>query len=433
MRTSLVFSIADQAMLSAFNFGLAILLIRMWTPEVFGIYAVVLALSFMAMSGLSALVGSQLAVLRPAARRDGYEDELLAALWLAGVLMIVSVVLLSGLGLSLLWSELGPSLAAGAACFVGGTLLREYVRIYHFSALRVAPVFAADALYVGMGVVCVAALYVRNGALDVASLVWLLGLASALAAVPTLLLHAGQFRLRWSRETLSRFAGVWRMYSRWALLGALTTEVHNRFHVFVLAGVFGTAAAGTVQAGALLFRPMDLMVQAWTRIAHPTFAKAFARGQVSAADRLAHLSALGIIAAAAMFMAVVWAAWPLLQTHVFRGAYADIETVVLLWALAMAVRLVGEVYSAQLQGLAKFRELTIASIAGATMALISLAAVVALGNYQWAILAVVLGHVADLAVVLWIRRKALRGEAASFASEPAGAPADAGATPIGGR
>jgi len=67
------------------------------------------------------------------------------------------------------------------------------------------------------------------------------------------------------------------------------------------------------------------------------------------------------------------------------------------------------------------------------VALISLAAVVALGNYQWAILAVVLGHVADLAVVLWIRRRALRGEAASFASEPAGAPADAGATPIGGR
>jgi O-antigen/teichoic acid export membrane protein len=433
MRTSLVFSIADQAMLSAFNFGLAILLIRMWAPEVFGIYAVVLALTFMAMSGLSAIVGSQLAVLRPAARRDGYEDELLAALWLAGVLMIAAVVVLSGLGLGLIWSELGPTLAAGAACFVGGTLLREYVRIYHFSALRVAPVFFADALYVGMGVLCVAGLYAKNGSLDVASLVWLLGAASALAALPTLLLHAAQFRLRWNRDVRSRFAGIWRMHSRWALLGAFTTEIHYRFHVFILAGVFGTAAAGTVQAGALIFRPMDLMMMAWARIAQPTFARAFAEGRMSAAGRLAHLSALGITAAAALFLAVVWAAWPVLEAHVFRDAYADMATVVALWAAAMLVRLVCDVYSIEMQGLAKFRELTLASIAGASVALITLAGVVAVGNYQWTILAVVLGHVADLAVVLWIRRRALRGEAAIFASEPAGAPAGAGVTPIGGR
>ncbi len=433
MRTSLILSVADQAMLSAFNFGLAIMLIRMWAPEVFGIYAVVLALTFVGMSVLSALVGSQLAVLRPAARRDGYEDELLAALWLAGAMLIAGIVVLSGLGLGIFWSEMGATLAAGAAFFVGGTLLREYVRIFHFSALRLTPVLVADALYVAMGLLCLAGLYIRNGNFTVGQLVWVLGAASVLAALPTLLLHARHFRLRWSGDIWSRFAGIWRLHSRWALLGAITTEIHGRLHVFVLAGVFGAAAAGTVQAGALLFRPMDLMMQAWARVAQPNFARAFAKAQVSTADRMAHLSAIGITVAAGLFLAVMSTAWPLLQTHVFRGAYAGIETVVVLWALAMSVRLVGDVYSTEMQGLAKFRELTLASIAGAGVALITLGVVVAIGNYQWSILAVVLGDVADLAVVLWIRGRALRGQVARAVTGPFGVAGDAPAKPSTGR
>jgi len=433
MRRLVILSVADQAMLSAFNFGLTILLIRIWEPEVFGIYAVVLALTFVGMSVLSALVGSQLAVLRPVARRDGYEDELLAALWLAGVMLIAGVSVLSGLSLGILWSEMGAGLAAIAAFFVGGTLLREYVRIFHFSALRVAPVLVADALYVAAGLLCLAGLYIKNGNLTVGQVVLVLGAASALAAVPTLLLHARDFRLHWSTDSWSRFVGLWRLHSRWALLGAITTEIHSRFHVFILAGVFGTAAAGTVQAGALLFRPMDLLVQAWARIAQPSFARHFANSEILEAKRLAHLSALGTAVAAALFMAVVWAIWPFLETHVFRAAYAGIETVVALWALDMSVRLISEVYSTEMQGLAKFRELTLASIAGAGVALIALGGVVALGNYHWAILAVVLGHVADLAVVLWVRQRALRAQNALGKKGPVIVASEARLKPVSGR
>ncbi|MEO8411787.1 MAG: hypothetical protein ABI478_14565, partial [Propionivibrio sp.] len=83
----LVFSISDQALVSAFNFALNLLLIKLWSPQDFGVFAIVAATSLFAIMLQNALVSTPLAVHLPATADAGEQDLLRRVFGAANLLL----------------------------------------------------------------------------------------------------------------------------------------------------------------------------------------------------------------------------------------------------------------------------------------------------------------------------------------------------------
>src|SRR5688572_12629236 len=103
MRKRLAVSLVDQGILSAAGFGLNLILIRSWEPATFGAYAVVIAISTIAYSVQTSLIGTQLQSLRPLAVSRKDESELLVTLWSANCLLMLCVAGLTWSVIAAIW------------------------------------------------------------------------------------------------------------------------------------------------------------------------------------------------------------------------------------------------------------------------------------------------------------------------------------------
>jgi N-acetylglucosaminyldiphosphoundecaprenol N-acetyl-beta-D-mannosaminyltransferase len=397
MKKPLALSLLDQGVLSTFNFALNLLLIRLWPPELFGLFATALAVALICFSVQYSLVGTQLSVLRPRVYGQPDETKLLTTLWSANCVLMIALPAAVALGALCLGLKSGTAFAAALAIYVGGMLLREYARSLLFSEFVPMAVLQLDSLFVAVAVVGVSLLWLMMGEPDPGGALFVLGLASALAAVPFLLRRSAQMQFCLDATARNQYRNVWRNQSRWALLGAILYETMSRAHVFVVGAWFGVAAVGILQAGEMLFRPLGLLLQAWERTALPRFSALAGAARYSKAHALARQSLIVLLMAAVLFAGVLWGAWPWLQAHVFRASYADIGFVVCLWGAAAIVRLIAQVFCIELQGFGRFRQLSFIGLATSATAVALLVAVTLLfGRYEYSIVAVLTGNLVGI-------------------------------------
>ena len=399
MKGRIVWSVIDQAALSAFSLVLNLLLMRAWGPGPFGIFAIVLALTMVGYSVQQALIGSQLAVLRAQARDPGEDEDLVASLWLANCALTGGLVALTYVVFAVWFSD-QPFLAVSAAAFVGCSLLREYARSLLFSELRLAEVIVTDGVFIVAACAGLAAAW--GDAQSLVPILLVVALANALSLAPNVWRQPHAFVPRFEAQLYHRYRRIWRHQSQWALLGVVSWEVLNRIHVFVVGSWFGVAAVGILQAGEMIFRPLGLVLQAWRRVAQPTFARLINKREYDASLSICLLSAGGALLIACAFTAFIYAAWDLLEAYVFRGQYQNIQLVVTLWAVVMGLKLFSGVFSTQLEGFTKFRALSFTSLAGAFTATGVLLSVLSFASYEWSILAIAAGFSVDLILVLII-------------------------------
>jgi O-antigen/teichoic acid export membrane protein len=301
---------------------------------------------------------------------------------------------------------------------VAGALLREYVRSLVFSEFRPGLALATDLAYVAIAGASLAVLNGQNN-LQIDQVLLVLAGASFTAGVPVMLVRRVCFCLRCDRAVRTRYGAIWRNQSRWAVAGAVMHEAMDRAHVFVVATFFGAAAVGILQAGEMLFRPLGLLLQAWERIAKPAFAKLAAARDVASA-RLMMVASLtsGVVGAAVLFVAL-WAAWPLIEDHLYGRKYGGIGWIVMLWGVAAVLRLASQVLNVELQGFARFGELSAVSAAASLSVLLLLAITTLGGNYPLSILAIAAGHLVAFVLMAAIIARFYRAMAADVISASA--------------
>jgi O-antigen/teichoic acid export membrane protein len=419
MKGRLVWSVVDQASLSAFSLVLNLLLMRAWGPGPFGIFAIVLALTMVGYSVQQALIGSQLAILRAQAQDPGDDEDLVATLWIANCVLTASLAAVT-FAVFWFWFPDYPFLAASGAAFVGCALLREYARSLLFSELKLAEVIITDSVFIAAACSGVAAVW--GDAQSLVPILLVIAFANALSLAPTVWRQPRAFAPRLETQLYHRYRRIWRHQSQWALLGVVSWEILNRIHVFVVGSWFGVAAVGILQAGEMIFRPLGLVLQAWRRVAQPTFARLVNNREYDASLSICLLSAGGALLIGCAFTAFIYAAWDLLEAYVFRGQYQNIQLVVTLWAIVMILKLFSGVFSTQLEGFTKFRELSFTSLAGAFTATAVLLSVLSVASYEWSILAIAAGFSVDLFLVLVILTRtfaAAKRESADGSASPA--------------
>jgi hypothetical protein len=343
-------ALIDQAVLSLFNLGLNLTLIALAAPSEFGRFIYASAVLLVCTSLQNALVATPLSVLVPG-RPPDEQARVMQGLLSFDVPFRIGCAVVAPL--LCLPADRSPGFLLMAAVFVFSGLGRETWRNVALAfenplqCLRIDVVAVVVACVASAGlwlvlqpaVACLAGLTIGNvaGAL----------LAGRAHQPPRLALgHA-------VRNYRQQFWGD----TQWSLLGAGTTEVQYRSYVFMLEWFRTTAVMASVQAGRLPLGPLSLVVSAWSKVARPLMARKLADNDVPGMMRVAASGLLSVLAAAAVYCAVLYLAWPLAETWIFKGRYADIGLMTTAWGGYMLVVITQMVLSVPLQAAMQLKAL----------------------------------------------------------------------------
>lgn len=411
MKRRLALSVGDQAVISAFNFALNLFLIKLWTPENFGLFAIVAAAALFTTMIQNAVINTPLAVhLPPVADTD--ERALLRRVFsAANGLLALLVLLLSGGGLFLWLGTAQLALVGGATLYMGSQFMREYTRGLLATEGRLGALVGVDIAYVVLSSAALAAAYVFAGGQWQTVAVFLMalsaaGLLSIAAHVvprqwPVLAALPGEMRLVFARQQHE---------IRWSLLGAVTTDIQNRGYIFVAAAFFGPVVVAHLQAGRIFFGPLGLLTSAWARVARPQLAMLLGRGDVTHFNTLMKRALWVFVAFNVLFMLGLWLAWPYLSALVFSDKYKDLGFLVAAWGVANIAFQIRSCLSIGVQALRRFRELTMATLFGALVSVALVALACAVNESTWLIASVIGGECVAVLVVIRILRRPAAAE-----------------------
>jgi O-antigen/teichoic acid export membrane protein len=406
-------AVIDQALLSAANFLVGLLLIRNCSDEDYGHYVLGFT-ALLLLTGLQgAYIGGPLAVLAPRQSPERRRQMLASLYHQSGrwtTRIALGLAALSGaLGLAGLLSPLLAVLAAVYCAVAAFALQREYLRSGLLIYERPQAVLRADLLYVAVLLtgVAAAALLTRPAAPWAFAAMALAALAGAVLARRELArapgLHGEELHGLW-RE-LAPLGG-------WAMAGWLVYWSFSQGYNYVVAGTLDLAAVAALNAVRLLMMPANLMVTGIKQLLLPMAARWHqSLGLDSMLRRLLAFAAV-VMTLSLIYFGLLW----LLRDWVFavllKKQFADRDQMLLLWMLMFLLSGVRDLLMTALLVREQFRSMTGLSTVAALLSLLTCW----LGTVHYgaagAILGLVLGEAINLFGVLWlIGRERRRSEA----------------------
>jgi O-antigen/teichoic acid export membrane protein len=330
-----------QALLSAGNFGVGLLLIRLTPHTQYGYYVLII-------TAVQLLSGLQLAFIQPSlvrclavadrdARRDfvggAYREQRRRLLMLAG---LAAIVVLGMWYLKLIDDSVAPILFAAIFASLA-TLYREYFRMVLLAYRIPLQALKVDIFYVL--VLCAGAYLATMTAAPAMFAALTLGLA---AAVGGWLLS----RMVWRHEgwVIHGAPNVLREMAplgTWAVMGAAIHWAFAQGFVYVVAGTLGVTAVATISATRLLLSPVNLMASGLGSMTFPTVSRWLQHHPVRDVFRRLSLLAAGIAGLGALYIVVMWFSRDWIFAHVTKGSFEHRDTLLMLWSavfLLMAVR-----------------------------------------------------------------------------------------------
>ena len=405
MRQKYLLSLIDQGLLSAFNFTIALILIRTWDPALFGVFVFWQAIALFVGSIQNTLVSIPLSVHVPTCRSNLERDRTERALSSLNFLIIAGAFTLV-----ITYNYFFPTAETASfvvtlvfAAYVGASLFREYVRSIGFGRLRPGSVLLTDGPYVLIGCGIFVIYRIDVTLLDLSVVMGILALASA-AGGAIGLTHQGQSIRSLRGFTFRIYEPIWRD-AKWSLSGAMTTMLQNRGYVFLVTALVGFEALGSLAAGGILFRPVGVLLTAWGRIARPYLARAAAENRQSDFIRTILIALTLTILALLALYAIIYLAWNDLEGLIYRSKYPTIGWIALGWSAVTLVSSLRMVLTITLSAVKQFKPLAIATLYGSIVSLAAVAFTVPIFGFETAMVGIFLG---ELLCLLYILPRAVR-------------------------
>ena len=346
----------DQALLSATNFLIAILLIKSVPKADYGYYSVALPISLFLISLQDAVVNTPLTVLLPS-KKGADRRNYVASLCYGQFLVVLPV---AGFGLAILallrLPGLDPAVKAIAAALCvssAGLLYREFLRSYLFAEEDPQAVLKMDAFYVAIFLCLLSGVYFYSG-IRVSTVFLLTGVSALLAALPFGRAQGWRFP---PPSVAMSYRENW-LFGKWALLGVCVTHAQSYSYLYLLGIFSGSAAVADVSAARLLLMPLMLLQMGWGKIAIPRGSRLREEGQAHRFFREQILSSLLFLVAVAAYVALLLAFSEPLQRHLLTGKYASSFGYILLWGSVFAAGFLALNASYGLQAMMRFHIIT---------------------------------------------------------------------------
>jgi O-antigen/teichoic acid export membrane protein len=337
LRKSLV-SLADQAVVSATNFAITVMLGRLCGKPEVGLYYLALQLVFFARSIQEQVISSPYLVY--ARRHEGA-----AAARYAGSTLVHEIGLLGVIAALLAaawWGGWGTSEMRGLLLLLIGVaplmLLREFLRQISFANLRVGEALALD---VAVSVLQLAglALAAWYGVLSTPLTYLALGAGSGLAALGWFWRRRGSFVPRRTTVAAHWFHN-WR-FGRWALASQLLGSSMPFFLPWIVAATHGQAATGALGVGTTLIGFANMFVLGLSNFVCPRAAQGFAQGGTRELTSVLKQAAATYLAVLVPFAAAMVVAGRPLMTLIYGPEFADAGAIMAILACGAVANSLG--------------------------------------------------------------------------------------------
>lgn len=362
--------ITIQALLSASNFAVGLLLIRYTPTREYGYYVLVLNAVTLLVGVQNTFISPQM-VLRlvrgtPTQRADLvgglYRSQLRLLPAVAGIAMVIilAIFLLGRLPPRLLWL-----ICAGTFAILA-SLYREFFRLVLFSYRLPAAVLKADAVYTSLliGGAVLASFSGQRASITMALMMSLAALCGGLLCARSLWRHE-PWNISGARGILRELAphGVWTTSGN--IIHWLLSQGFN----FLVAAVLSAAAVGALAATRLFIMPINMLSMGIGTTIYPVVAAWLdAHGAVTTLRRL--LLIVGALAAVALcYFGVVWIAREWIFAHILRKHFHDSDVLMRLWFAIGILMLIRDQVIFLPLARARYPTLTFITAAAATVAL----------------------------------------------------------------
>jgi O-antigen/teichoic acid export membrane protein len=385
----------DQVALSLFNFALNLVLVRLLTATDFGIVSLWIAVSLLAVGVQNALVNGPLSVYLPAARDEAAARRLEAALATVNLVATVAIAAAAGivnLAADAEWAPHEPLVAIAIPLFIGIGLYREYCRSTAFSRHDMAMLLWIDLPYLAATALCLGAMLLwphRLAGLFTAFLAMSVGGAASQLC----LRRRGGFRLAppFRRGSVAAYRPIAGEVG-WSLAGVFANHVETRSYTYIATSLAGLAALAAINVVGVLFRPMMVLMGAWSRPALSQFVRLLARGDIAAFDRMLYRALAVAVAGSAAWFFVLSAAWRPVEHYLLAGKYPEAEALLLPWAVASGASLLRFIAGTALTAAREFKYMAYAQLVCGAVAAAATVAMIVWQGYAGAMWGIAIGN-----------------------------------------
>jgi hypothetical protein len=271
----------------------------------------------------------------------------------------------------------------------GGTMtLRWFARSYAYLTNKPLRAVASDLTYSMLLTAGLATLVVLHKltAVHAADLLLAASAVSLLAFGTDYL--ARQFRPGKAGSLLA-YGRIWQDITRWSLLGVMLTEMTANAHAYLVTLVSGPAAFALLAVGALLMRPVSLVLAALPDMERPIMARAIVAGDTARAFRSVKefRTAAGAVWLLTLLLAGALLLW--FPHLILKQGYDKTQAIIVvaIWGAIQAVRTLRTPEAVLLQAAREYRPLakvgmwsSIASLAATLVLLLVAGPVASLGG-----------------------------------------------------
>lgn len=340
-------AVIDQAMLSAANFGVGILLLRYAPEHEYGYYVLAFSALQLMSSAQGAWITGPLSVLA-SKRSDERRREMVGAIERSQSRFLQRcAALLPPLPMALAATGLVPlhdALIASATVIAGWLMLRrELMRSVLLIYSRPQDVFRLDQVYAGalIGLAALAAVLApAAGACAVLGL----GLAAALGA-----LHgrrAFDRRIGWVEVPAAPIWAELRPLGKWAASAAVIYWVYSQSYNYVVAARLDLDAVAYINAARLMMMPMVLLTMGVGQLLVPNASGWLHReGLPSLMRRLWQFFA-GLLVLDGIYVGVIWLLHNWVAAVVMDTVIPQLDLLVVLWAVHLTLSMTRDVFLA---------------------------------------------------------------------------------------
>ena len=366
-------AVIDQAMLSAANFTVGILMIRYGPGQEYGYYVLAFSTIQLMVSAQGAWMSGPLAVLAPKRTAEDRRE-------MVGVLessqrrfvrrWSIAAAPLPLLGAALhLWPWHDAWIASATAFAVWTTLRREYMRSVLMIYNRPSAVLHLDMLYIG---VLITTALLAALALPMAGAGAVLGLALAAALGSWHGRRSIDRAVGWQPGSADRAWLDLRPLAKWGTLSAMIYWVYTQSYNFVLAGRLDLAAVVDVNAARLMLMPITLLSVGVGSLLVPNAAGWLHHEGLSPLVRRLWSFCGGLVLLGLIWVAIIWWTHEWIARDVMRENIGNLRLLLGLWAVLLITAMVRDVFQAALLALQRFREMAIFTGIAAVSALVSM-------------------------------------------------------------
>lgn len=407
-------AVVDQALLSAANFLVGLLLIRNCSDEDYGHYVLGFT-ALLLLTGLQgAYIGGPLSVLAPRQSPER-KRRMLASLyhqsgrWTGRAALGLALLCgLSGLVGWLAWPL--ATLGAVYCAVIAFALQREYLRTGLMIYERPQAVLRADLVYVALLVAGVAA----AALLAEPAVPWAFAAMAAAALVGARLAHRELARAPGLHG--EELPGLWRELAPlggWAMVGTLVYWSFSQGYNYVVAGTLDLAAVAALNAARLLMMPANLMVSGIKQLLLPMAARWHQSLGLDPMLRRLLGFATAVMALSLIYFGLLWLLRDWVFAVVLKKQFADRDEMLLLWMLMFLIAGLRDLLMTGLLVRERFRSMTGLSSVSALFSLLTCWWGTQIYGPAGAILGLVLGETINLVGVLWltVRERRLQARA----------------------